>query len=206
MISTRRLGRGFSLIELLVVMAILGVLALVAVTYRMDRMGPAVKGAMQEINGALSDARTLARSSGQTISLTPSGTGTTARLTYSTTPIGEFDLAADASAANYCLVDFSGTGNPTSSALTSLRTAIGSALGGVDVFPTAAWQVNAFNCSPVLQFNTNGAANHAAFVAVVGQRNGLMMPDGPIGILLISASGNIYRYYRASDTSSWTRL
>jgi len=206
MISTPRRRSGYSLIELLVVMAIVGVLALVAVAYRMDRMGPAVKGALQDINGTLSDARTLARSSGQAVTLTPGGTNTTATLTYSTTPPRAYTHAADNSAANYCLVDMDGTGNPTADALTSLKTAIGAALGGVDVFPTAAWQVNAFHCTPALQFNTNGSANRAAYVAVIGQRNGLMMPDGPIGILLVSATGNMYRYYRASSTSSWTRL
>lgn len=206
MISTPRRCSGYSLIELLVVMAIVGVLALVAVTYRMDRMGPAVKGALQDINGTLSDARTLARSTGLAVTLTPSGANTTATLTYSTTPLRAYDHGADSSTSDYCLVDMSGTGNPTADALTSLRTAIGAALSGVDVFPTAAWQINAFNCNPALQFNTNGTANHAAYVAVVGQRNGLMMPDGPIGIILVSATGNMYRYYRASNSSSWTRL
>jgi len=203
--------RGFTLIELLVVLVIVGILALLGVSFRPDRNGPAVQGTLMAVSGALEDARGLARGTGQTVTLTPSGTGTGLNLAFQVTggPSGQYLQGADRSAFRFCFIDPDGSSAPASTAIADLKTALqGVTTGGTTLFPasSSAWTTNVFNAASVVQFLSNGTVSKEGFVAVVGATNGVAIPDGPVGILLIDDSGTLYRYYRSSPTSSWRRL
>ncbi|HNX95977.1 MAG TPA: type II secretion system protein, partial [Holophaga sp.] len=60
---------GFSLIELLVVLAILGILSMVGLSMLGDRKGSAVRGVMDEIEGVLMAAQRNAASTGTDVTL-----------------------------------------------------------------------------------------------------------------------------------------
>lgn len=203
--------RGFTLIELLVVLVIVGILAVLGVVLRSDRNGPAVQGTLVAVAGALEEARGMARATGQTVTLTPSGSGTGLTLTYQVTggPSGQYSQGADRSAFRFCFIDPDGSSAPASTAITDLKTALqGVTAGGTTLFPasSAAWTTNVFNSASVVQFLSNGSVSSEGFVAVVGATNGVAIPDGPVGIILIDDSGTLYRYYRSTSTSAWRRL
>ncbi|WP_043487059.1 pilus assembly FimT family protein [Holophaga foetida] len=203
--------RGFSLIELLVVLVIVGILATLGVAFRSDRNGPAVQGTVLAVAGALEDARGIARGTGQTVALTPSGSGAALTLAYQATggPLGQYTQGADRAALRFCFIDPDGSSAPASTAITDLKTALqGVKSGGTTLFPATAavWTTNVFNAASDVRFFSNGSVNTQGFVAVVGAINGVAIPDGPVGIILIDGSGTLYRYYRSSPTSSWRRL
>jgi prepilin-type N-terminal cleavage/methylation domain-containing protein len=199
---------GYSLIEILVVLSIVGTLALVAVFYRLDRYGPAVKGVLQDVQTAVLEARSMARQSGRSVTLTITGTGTNAGFTYAVTggPSGSYSLNADPSASHRCLIDSVGSGNPTAAALTNLQDHLEGVTFGSATDPSGVWTTNLFSASTPMTFNPMGIPNAEMYIAVVSQTNGVVIADGPVGIILINSFGNMYRYYRSNNTSSWMRL
>ena len=222
---------GYSLIEVLVVLVIAGVLSVAYVTYRQDNYSPAVRGAMNGIYGTLVDARTLARGTGKSVIFGASGTGSQAVLTYksvmtglqtdTTTMVtqevatGQYSHASDPSTARFCMVDQNGSTTAGSAALTDLKSKLLSlSVNGTTVFGGTAWTLSLFNpsiytstsVSTGFWFNGNGTANTDAYVVLVSAANGAARSNGPVGIILVSASGNIYRYYRSNSGSDWVRL
>jgi hypothetical protein len=122
-------------------------------------------------------------------------------------PSGTFNLAGDSATARFCMVPFNRDAATVDNALNSLNGALaGATVTTQAVFSANVWLTNAFNCDPDLTFNTNGTANREVYIAIVGQRNGSMIVNGPVGIILVTTSGNIYRYFRADNTSNWTKL
>ncbi|MDP2875588.1 MAG: type II secretion system protein [Holophaga sp.] len=73
--SNRWPCHGYSLIELLLVMAIVGILALAGVYYSQSPVPAAVKATASSLNGALRSAQTLALGSGQQVYLRTTGGG-----------------------------------------------------------------------------------------------------------------------------------
>ena len=202
---------GYTLIELLVVLVIVGVLTMAYAAYHSDKNGPAVKGAINTLYGTLADAQSLARGTGTTVTLTPSGTGSQAVLTYTSTatdaPQGQYLFASDTSTARFCMVDLDGSSTAGSAALASLKGDLDSAaVNATPIFGTTAWTQSLFDASKTFRFNSNGTANMDAYVLVVGATNGVAQLSGPVGIILVNASGNMFRYYRASSSSAWVRL
>jgi Tfp pilus assembly protein FimT len=199
------------MIEMLVVLAIVGILMVAYVAYRADDKSPAVRGTMNTLYATLVDARSMARGSGQAVTLTPSGTASKAVLTYQTAvatgPSGQYVHAADPTAARFCIVDLDGSTTAGSAAISSLQGSLVNAKANVtNIFGPTAWTQSLFDASKFFQFNSNGAASTDAFAVIVGASNGEPVDDGPVGIILVNASGNIYRYYRASGSSTWVRL
>ncbi len=68
--------RGYSLIEILVVLSILGILAVVGVSVIGNRKGAAVRSLMDEMEGALTNARATASATGRDITIETWGTWT----------------------------------------------------------------------------------------------------------------------------------
>ena len=218
---------GYSLIEVLVVLVIAGILSVVYATYRHDNYSPAVRGAMNIIYGTLVDARTMARGSGKQIVFGATGTGSNVVLTYTTTMTGptvwgsvtqqaataQYAFASDPSVARFCMVDLDGTTAAGSAALSNLQTKLQSlSVNGTAAFGSTAWSLSIFNpanygasTTTPFWFNGNGTANTDGFVMVVPAANGTALANGPVGIILVSASGNIYRYYRSNSGSAWVR-
>lgn len=206
---TRPSPLGFSLIELLVVIFIVGVLAVAGVWMRQDRYGPAVKGALNDLTGAFTEARSMARSSGNRITVTPAGSGTTASLAYQIPGglQGTYVHNASRRTSDHSMIDVDGTSTLGAEAIESLKGALEStAIGGGAVFTTGVWTTSLFDPATPVTFLNNGTADREGFVAVVGARSGLPIPNGPTGVLLVTTSGTIYRYYRPDPTAPWTRL
>jgi prepilin-type N-terminal cleavage/methylation domain-containing protein len=221
-----RSASGFTLVELLAVMAILGVLVLVYVSTTVDRVGPAVRGELNTIAGSLQDARSMARGTGQTVTLTPSGTSSTARLDYQAAVSGSgsnlvsssltitwgasggsYDHSSNPSVARYCQIDLDGSSTAGAAALASLKTSLQSVkIDGASVFTSNVWTQSLFAPPSTFQFNNNGSSSLEGFIAVVGSKGGGFLDAGPVGIILVNASGNIFRYYRSSSTAPWVRL
>lgn len=108
----QRIGSGYSLVELLVVLAIVGILALVGVLTIGDRKGNSVRAVMDQVEGTILLAQKNAMATGQDIYLASNGTwtatgassltGSSARLTVdprafdpadTTTPIDAYQHA-----------------------------------------------------------------------------------------------------------------
>ena len=228
--TPQRRNGGYSLIEVLVVLVIAGVLSVAYATYRQDNYSPAVRGAMNGIFSALQDARTMARGTGKSVIFGASGTGSSATLTYTarltglitdtTTNVtqqastGTYVHASDPSVARYCMVDLDGSSTAGSAAIGSLSSKLSSlTVNGTTTFGSTAFSRSIFNpanytstTTTPFWFNGNGTANTDAYVVVVPAVNGTARSDGPVGVILVSASGNIYRYYRSNSTSPWVRL
>lgn len=209
---------GFSLIELLVVLSIIGILAVAGASYRMDRSGQAVKGSVVAIHGALAQAQIMARSSGQKVSIAVDAAGKDAVMRYGVldtagvmgNPQERYVHQSDANIARYCLVEDDATQIPGSVALNDLETALRAE--NATAFPTSIFDNNLFASTPV-NFNSTGVvevgggAADGAFIVVVGTNSsGVRLADGPVGIVLVTAPGNMYRYYRADSGSKWVRL
>lgn len=202
---------GYSMVEVLVVLAIIGVLSLAYASYRSDKNGPAVRGTINGLFSVLVDARTLARGTGSTVTLTPSGTPPRAVLDYQSTSgsgaPGQYSHAADTSVSRYCIVDLDGSSAAGSAAIASLKADLQSTkVNNTSIFGSTAWTQSLFDSSKTFFFNSNGTASTDAFIAIVGSAEGVPLSDGPVGIILINASGNIYRYYRTNSSSAWVRL
>lgn len=212
-IPSRR-SSGYTLIELLVVLVIVGILSIAVVAYRTDRNGPAVRGALNGIFGVLVDARALARGSGVAVNFTPSESGSKAVLLYKQVgvadgPSGQYSHASDSGVARFCIVDMDGSTTPGSAAIASLKDALEGTkvnTASASIFGATAWTQSIFDSSKTFTFNTNGTATSDAFVVVVGSAGGTALDDGPVGVILVNASGNIYRYYRTNASSAWVRL
>lgn len=216
--TPQRRNSGYSLIEILVVLVIVGILSMAYVVYRPDKNAPAVRGAMNSIYGTLVDARTLARGTGNPVTLTPTGGAASAVLTYVgqasgvaatgttlTPPTGVYTHATDPSVARFCIVDLDGSSTAGAAALASLKSSLsGSKASGTSIFNSTIWNQSLFN--QVFTYNSDGTASIEGYVLVVGATGGAALPNGPVGILLVNTSGNIYRYYRSNSSSTWVRL
>jgi hypothetical protein len=75
------------------------------------------------------------------------------------------------------------------------------------VFAPTVWTTNLFNASSGIQFDGNGNANRGAYIIVVSARSGrAVVADGPVGVILVTTSGNLFRYFRSSPTANWVKL
>ncbi len=217
--------RGLALIELLVVMAIISILCLVYAFSVMDRTAPAVKGTLNGIYGALVEARTLARGSGQAVTVAPTGTGSAAAFAYQTAATGgpaivsssvtltfgasqgRWSLASEPSLAQRAMVDMTGATSGASTAITSLQGKLSTlAVDGGTVFTAGMWTNSLADPSRTWTINANGSLDAEGYIAVVAARGGAPDPEGPVGVLLVTQTGSILRYYRSSPTATWMRL
>ena len=70
----RHMASGYSLVELLVVLAIVGILAIAGVTMIGNRQSGAVRGLLDELEGALTNARQAAVATGRDVEIVTGGT------------------------------------------------------------------------------------------------------------------------------------
>ncbi len=97
--TPQRKNGGYSLIEMLVVVAIVGVLAIVGVTMIGDRQAGAVRAVMDEVEGALSNAHKAAVASGRDVAIVTWGTwdiGTPLRLAHGDASLSTLNITTTA--------------------------------------------------------------------------------------------------------------
>lgn len=227
---------GFSLIELLVVLAIIAILAGVGLNFSLSRPSTAVRGVTNDVYGVLRAAQTLARNSGRNVALQTSGTepGKTLKLEYgffvqnadgtddltkgpgSTTanPVMG-SLVIDPSLSRYAQVgdattDQLGSANPNPAPSSD------TVLKGLE--PTGFWTTstnNLFSGDPTpkspaaFYFKPDGRPSQDFFIAIIGVRSGAVGTDLPVGLILGSSANGLLSFLKTDSGNSakpWQRL
>jgi len=214
--------RGFSLLEMLVVVVIIGILAVVMGSWYGAPQPAAVKGTVQSVYGILADARTTARSFGRTVTLTITGTQTDLAVTFPTQgdvllppvpqPMTTWRKDANgASAMKYSGVDSGGAwpiyaqATPNPDPLAGADPAINALFTG-GVPPGAGG--NLFTGGP-FSFDAQVRANRDFYVFVGGMRNGASYPSAPVGLVLVTRANGIHAFFKPNARDAavpWQRL
>lgn len=201
------LDRGYSLIELLLVLFIVGILAMAGVMYSGDKRPTAVKGLMNNVRMALFDARELALASGKTVQIKSDGTS----ITYGCLQPGTTTLEANTQVVfkvqgvetRYAIIE-DGTSNH------GLETAINASSSLKALFSDAstALTVPLFKNGQVINILPGGVCDKECFVPIAGAGGGFVRPDAPVGIVAFSSQGKIYSFYtpNSSRTTLWNRF
>jgi prepilin-type N-terminal cleavage/methylation domain-containing protein len=206
-------GKGFSLIELLLVLAIMSILAIASVSALGNRPASAVHSVMDEIEGVLSAAHKQTTATQGDITLTTDGiwgsTVTPATLTFTgaLAPSDSFRYVDRSREYGYAGIAC-GT-NWEAGAIASLKTVPPADAGALkDVFQDAL--SNPLFTGGVHTSVINGYSKRFSqgfYVAVVGLRSGAPVTSGPVGVLVVPRDGNsIYKFYRGNAAESWRRL
>lgn len=228
MTPTSRPCRGFSLIELLVVLVIVGILAMVGVTMIGNRPSGSVRAVMDELEGVIASAHKRAVATGRDVVLNSQGdwnAATPMRLTYTgAAPADDFNLAVTANGAGLAR-EHMHAGVVTDAAAGWWATTIAGStaisagppfLAGSDfltILNTST--LNLFRGAPTIgNVRISGANKRFAtsfWIQVVAIQNGAPIPGGPHGLILVQANGaTIYRFYNPGiingGNGAWRRM
>jgi prepilin-type N-terminal cleavage/methylation domain-containing protein len=217
-------SRGYSLIELLVVLAIIAVLA-TAGAFTLGSQSPrAVRAATLHLRGALQEARELAMATGRNITIQASwdpakNAATIITVDNSPIPAVKSQVTLDRSEFRYCrITGATGVAFPTTTP--DVKNLKAAASYGFDP-GSAGWNRQLFN-SNTYTFAPNGnlidsgtglALTGGFIVEVVG--NKVNQTGVPVGVVLVNDQGKIIAFYKADATFnagapntdySWQRL
>lgn len=221
----RRPIQGFSIIELLVVMAIIGVLALVAGNWYGATQPAAVKGTLNSMVGALNEARTVAQTTGRTVTLTTSGAQANLQISFPSlgdvTPAPANQAltiwrrdAAGRDAMRFSGVDTNASWPVYAQAAPNPDPLVGgvaavTALFTNGTFPGTSAKLFTGTTNSTFFFDSSGRASADFYVYVGGMRNGASYPSAPVGLVLVTRANGIHAFYKpnAGDAASpWQRL
>lgn len=216
---------GFSFIELMVVVGIIGALSVAGYMYMVDNRAPAVKSLLDEIEGVLSAAQRNTMSGTGDVVLISQGTwkGTTEESAlfidgrrFDPTKSGtvfdrnrrigsqsEFLRASYATDRRHQLagIDTSGGGDFATAIAGSMPT-LSPEMMSVLGTPFCTGGDNQVTVNGYTKRFTNGF-----YIAVIGLRNGSPLPNGPVGLIVVPTnSAGIYKYFKGDGDSTWRRL
>lgn len=226
-------SQGHSLVELLLVLAILGVLVMTGVSAFGNRKGNAVRTVMDEVTGVLLAAQKASAGTGRSITVAVNGTWTAAG-TPSLAQPGPFILDGrpfDPAAASPDPYTGPRVGS-TSEVFTSryLGRVAAHQAAGVATDAAASAFADSLRTLPPFAADTSfqaaydarlctggrssvvvdGATSRFASgfsVVVVPLAAGTPVPDGPMGVLVVTPnSADVYRFYRPGRDQAWRRL
>ncbi len=224
---------GFNLIELMVVLAIIGILAYAGVNSMLNRPATGVRGVTNDVYGVLRAAQTLARNSGRRVALQTSGTvpGRTLVLNYGffvQNADGTDDLTQgpgatagnpvlgslvfDPSLSRYAQVGDAATGQFGTS-LPSPAPGSDTVLSSLE--STAFWGNSANNLfqgagvTNAIFFQPDGTPSADFYVPIVGVLSGTVSGGLPVGLILASSNNGVLVFYKTKSNDSaspWSRL
>ena len=227
--------RGYSLIELLVVLVIVGILSLVGVTMLGSKPAGSVRGILDELEGVLATAHKHAVATGQDIVITTSGEWAVPNiltLTFTGAQGGDgFTMAHGVDSGgtpNSILREHLHGGVVTATQAAWWTTAQGSSasLDSIEPFNDSSTGFQVGGGSVLQQSGLNlfqggstvGTARISGsnkrftttfWIEVVGLTNGLPIPGGPMGAIVVQANGaTIYKFYNpgAASGGTWRRI
>lgn len=236
MVSPPWSARGYSLVELMLVLFIVGVLTIVGLHYISGRQPGGVRSILDELEGALMNAQKATIVTSRDVYISTAGDWLDASMIMDARPF-KSTVASPPLAGDLTPGDDTKRQGPSSECFRSHY--LGNRdhnAAGVATSAHEAWYATARGAAPDLagvvpisaqpdfvaalgnRLFTGGANNvvvngltkrfETGFsVVVVGLAGGNPMPNGPVGIIVVPANGSsVYKFYKAEGESTWRRL
>ncbi len=216
-----RKNRGYSLIELLVVLAIVGILAIVSVFMLGDRRGNAVRGVMDELEGVVLAAQRNAMATGTDVTLeTSAGTWVAGTWSLDGRQTDPLNPPARLGSSSEIFISHFNQGQRDHMhagvvGADDYATALGSAsaLASVppcDVEPFHSALANNLYTGAVQKITISGLTkrfNTGFCIVVAGLRGGAVGASGPVGVIVVPANmANVFKFYKREGETQWKRL
>ncbi|WLT32906.1 Tfp pilus assembly protein FimT/FimU [Geothrix sp. PMB-07] len=213
-------SRGYSLTELLVVFAIVGILAIVGISMLGDRKGNAVRGVMDEIEGVLLSAQRNSVATGTDVNLFATGDWVAGTLTIDGRRTDPADASKRLGSTSELFQSHYTRGQTIHTyagvaTVAGYTTALGGAPGLVTVPPgdsepflTALGNNLCPGTDKTVVISGATKRFQTGFcVFVTGLRGGGVVRGGPVGVIVVPGNmANVFKFYKPEGATTWRRL